>query len=243
MATIENNNLIFTEDEIKRKSKISGHTFVQLDELDPFTKWGDALIYMHGILPKETIDEKYMLRGDFTEQLIRYVYKRDGHKIEFHDAKSVGYDDFKQVAIWGGLYDILLPEEKKVIEIKSKSMKDYDKIYREMPSYEVMQGMYYAYLLNYNYFIMEYVFYDEETEKEIFTGKKPTTLKNLKRLSKEIFVNADFVKRNMDTVLEKLNFFRKNFSIPLDAVSDDVLEKLGLTRPTVDMWSDFDLPF
>lgn len=238
---IENGYLVF-ENEILKNKKIGGHAFVGLNNLDHFKRVGDVLLSLFGIL-KEEVDEKYLKRGDYAENIIKYVYERDGHKCTTYDKKEIRYDNFKEYVNCGGLIDIELLEESTLIEVKSKSLKDYDYISKVgMPNSEIYQGMYYGYLRKYNSIKMEYVFFDKETEEEIFNSKKPTTLKNLKRLSKTYDVNRQEIENMIKNAIKLKTIAFNERKISVDLISDNALKKLNLFQEKIN--KDFaEVPF
>lgn len=236
---VENGYLIVELDEIKKFKKITGHSFVQLIGLDPFTKVGDCLLTMHNLY-SEKIDEKWLKRGDFAEKVVQRVYKRDGHKITTYDKYEIQFDNFQDYLWYGGLIDIELLEEKTLVEVKSKSLKDYDYICKNQPLQEIYQGLYYGYLRHYNTINMEWVFFDEQTQNEIFNDKPVTTLQNLKKLSKTYNVDENFMKLKLDEALQIVLNFRETGKIHISNISDKVLNYLGFDRNEIMM---NDLPF
>ena len=238
---IENGYLIIEKTEMTKFKKITGHSFVQLIGIDPFNKVGDCLLSMHGLY-SEKIDKKWLKRGDFAEKIIQKVYTRNGHKITTYVKNEVNYDNFRQYEHFGGLLDIELIEENSLIEVKSKSLKDYDYICKNQPQQEIYQGLYYGYLRQYPTITMEWVFFDEQTEQEIFNDKPITSLKNLKKLSLRFEVNKEHMKEQLSKALKIVLDFRENGKINLNDISDKVLKYLGLERPKEKDIFD-DLPF
>lgn len=236
---IENGYLVVDPSEIKKFKKITGHSFVQLIGIDPFTKVGDCLLTMHGLY-KEKIDEKWLKRGDFAERVVQRVYKRDGHIITTYKKEEVNYDNFQDNLWFGGLLDIELLEEKTLVEVKSKSMKDYDFIIKNPPLQEIYQGLYYGYLRDYGHITMEWVFFDKQTEEEIFNDLPVTTLQNLKKYSKTFAINRDSMKEKLDQARNVLIEFRETGKIHISNISDKVLNYLGFNRNDIMM---NDLPF
>lgn len=238
MARIEGDYLVITENIVEKK--IAGHAFVDILGANPYSQVGDALLKFHKVIT-ETVDEKWLKRGDFAEKIVQHVYSRDGEKIKVYDKRTIKYDNFPENKNFGGLIDIELPEKESLIEVKSKSLKDYENILRTPPKHEVLQGMLYAKLRNYTHFTMEWIFFDAQTEKEIFEGCKPTTLANLKRITKHFQVNDEYITAAMQNVLALVEDFRATKKIPLSKVSDEVLDKLNLIRPSEFGYED--LPF
>lgn len=236
---IENGYLIVEKEEIKKFKKITGHSFVQLIGVDPFTKVGDCLLTMHGLY-SEKIDEKWLKRGDFAERIMQSVYKRDGHKITTYNKYEINFDNFQDYLHYGGLIDIELLEENTLAEVKSKSLKDYEYICKNPPLQEIYQGLFYGYLRHYNSINMDWVFFDEKTQNEIFNDKPITTLQNLKKYSKTYAVDRESMKAKLDKALEIVLEFRENGKIHISDISDKVLTALGFDRNAIMMDS---LPF
>lgn len=236
---VENGYLYLEKNELKKKKKITGHSFVQLLGYDNFTPIGDCLLSMHGIYT-EKIDEKWLKRGDFAEKVIQLVYKRDKHEIVVYDKKQINYDNFQNYEYFGGIIDI--PTENRLVEVKSKSIKDYDYIIKNIPKAEIYQALYYGYLKGYNSITMEYVFFDKQTENEVFNGVPVTTIKNLKRFSKDFKIDFEIMKQKLIDAKKVVLDFRANLRIPISQISDKVLKELGLSKDKAieDMLKGFD---
>ena len=222
---VENGNLVF-DDDFKFK-KIGGHNFVELLGMNPYSKVGDTLLKMFKVI-KSDIDPKWLRRGDFAERIVRGVYERDGHRTVVYDKKKCNYDNFQNSNEITGLIDIELPDERTLIEVKSKSMKDYDKIMKEPPKSEVYQALLYGYMRNYKYIIMEWIFFDEETEKEVFAGQKPTTLRYLKRISRQYEVNNLEIANMIGKAVAIEKRFLEVKYIPLSLINESIQKDLGI---------------
>ena len=227
---IDNEYIYFEPNEVpKMNKKITGHSFVDLLGFNPYTKVGDALLVLHGII-KSQVDEKWLRRGDFAEDLVMKVYKRDfPNSILFHykDKKAIDYDNFKMLyKDFGGIIDIEDATLFKIIEVKSKNIKDYEKIQNVKPLHEVYQGLFYAFLRGYEDCTMEWVFFDDESENLIFEGKQPKTLKNLKKESYPIKVNKQEMKQLCNKSFVIVRDFRKNLKIALKDISPKILNEL-----------------
>ena len=160
-------------DFLKYDYKISAHNFVYLLGLDNFNKPGDALLNIFGFY-KSKVDPKWLKRGSFAEKIVKQVYERDGHKCTTYNAKEIGYNCFNKPPFCG-VIDIELLEEKTLVEVKSKNVKDYDYIRNNPPLNEVYQGLLYGYLRDYSQIVMEWIFFDTETENQIFNDQPITT--------------------------------------------------------------------
>ena len=105
------------------------------------------------------------MRGDFAEQIVKKIYERDGYNCTTYDKKQIKYDNFYDDRYFSGIIDIELIDNNTLIEVKSKSMKDYDKIVKYPPKHEIYQGLMYGFLRGYESIIMEWIFFDETTEQ------------------------------------------------------------------------------
>lgn len=222
---VENGNLIIEPYEYLKIKKVTGHSFVDLLGLNKFSKYGDALLTLHNVV-KEKVDPKYLKRGDFAEKIAKLYYEREGHDCVVYNKDEINYDNFKENKNWGGIIDIEIPNENTLIEVKSKSLKDYDLIVKQPPLAEVYQGMYYAYLRGYSRFKMFWLFFDDQTENEIFAGKKPTTINFLKKFEKEYIVDIEDMNAKIEQVKKILKNFRETRVIPLSAISSKYIELL-----------------
>lgn len=223
---IENNKLVFDKKELKIKKKIPARIFAGLNNFDKFNSPEMYLLMHHGLIPDEKIDPKYKLRGDFAENLVRKVYVRDGFNIIYHVPEDCNYDCFPHIKDWGGVPDIELPFDDTLIEVKSKSMSNYDYVSKYPSPSEYYQGLYYAYHRNFSSCIMEWIFFDPDTEDEIYNYKKPTTLKNLKRISKRYDVDRPEMSILLSNAKTKVERFRDNPEIPVDSIKPDVLQRI-----------------
>lgn len=209
--------------------KVTGHSFVGLIGLDQYNKPGDTLLYMHGILPN-VVDPKYLKRGDYAEEIVLKVYKRDFKDddiVRYDDKKAINYDNFKDDYInLGGIIDIENLTKKEIIEVKSKSMKDYEKINQIKPLNEVYQGLLYTYLRKYDKLTMEWIFFDEESENALFNDGRPKTNKNLKRISYSIKCNHNEMSGLCQRALKVVKKFRQDYKIKLSDISPKNIELL-----------------
>lgn len=221
-----------TDITIQTKKKMTGHSFVELCGFSNFRKKGDTVLSLLGAY-KETVDPKYLRRGDFAENIARAYYKRLGKNILYYseeDKKANHYDFYQSYLQCGGIPDIKIPEELLNIEVKSKSLSKYDSLIVNLPKEEVYQGLYYAYLDHDKTNTMFYVFFDEESEKAIFEGRKPETLKNVKIYLESYPVNQNEMKELISSALKYYNTCIKEMRIPLKDISQSVLDKLGFKR-------------
>ena len=222
---VKNNILYFEPSDYLRKKKISARSLVELVGLNNFKKAGDAILSIYSVV-KEDVDPKWLRRGEFAERIVKAVYERDGHKCVTYNPQEIKYDCFPEDPFFGGIIDIDLPEEDTLIEVKSKDLKSYDMIDKNPPKHEVYQGMFYAYKRHYHRFKVIWVFFDPETQEEIFQGKKPTTLKNIKKLEKDFRVDFDEMSSILDKARDIINNFAVKKCIPISDISPELFEKL-----------------
>lgn len=219
-----------TKITIQTKKKITGHSFVELCGLSAFNKKGDSVL---GLLKlhKNEVDPKYLYRGDMAEKIVAFYLKKNNIDYIYYteeDKKKFNYDFFQNYAQCGGIPDFEIPSHDYLIEVKSKSMSKYNEIVEEQPKEEVYQGLYYAYLRGYEKAKLIWVFFDEQTEQEIFANKKPTTLKNVKFYSKEYVVNKEEIKKMLyDSLLYYCKCVQEK-RIPIADISPKVLQELDL---------------
>ena len=124
------------------------------------------------------------------------------------------------------MIDIELPDEDTLIEVKSKDLKNYNLIASNPPLAEVYQGMFYAYMRHYNRFKMVWIFFDPETQEEIFNDKKPTTLKNLKKLENNYKVDYEKMSSLLEKARDMVNDFSVSKKIPISDISPEIFERL-----------------
>lgn len=210
---------------LKTKKKITGHSFVNLCSLNPYSKKGDTVLELLKFFKNE-VDPKYLYRGNMAETVVAYLLKKNNIDYIYYteeDKKKYNYDFFQEYAQCGGIPDFEIPSQDYLIEVKSKSLAKYNEIVANPPKEEIYQGLYYAYLRGYQKARLIWVFFDEETEKEVFANKKPTTLKNIKIYSQDYVVNKEEIKQML---YDSLLYYCKCVSekrIPISDISPKVL--------------------
>lgn len=223
-------NYLYFETNItpQTKKKITGHSFVELCGLSAFNKKGDTVL---GLLEfyKNQVDPKYLNRGNIAEKIVELLLKKNNINYIYYteeDKKKYGYDFFPQLFQFGGIPDFEIPEQDYLIEVKGKSMSKYDEIVKEQPKEEVYQGLYYSYLRGYKKAKLIWVFFDEETEKEIFAGKKPTTLSKCKIFAKDYDVNREELHQMAYDSALYYNKCIQEKRIPIEDISPKVLRSV-----------------
>lgn len=157
--------------------KLASRTFPCLMGVNPYESIGKTILERFKLTEKEEIDEYWGIRGDIAELLVldflRESYKKQGIEVELKtwDKKEVSYDNFSRNEKFGGLLDIAIAspkEHRAVVEVKSKSMKDYDKIKANKGNKEeVLQGIFLTKLSNVSKCLMVYVFFTPDQEQTI----------------------------------------------------------------------------
>lgn len=226
---VENEYLMLDESDMPKKiKKITGHPFVDLVGLNKYSKKGDAVLSLLKLY-KSDFDNKYLYRGEMAERMIGLILKRQGKKFITYDEKAKkenNYDFFPDYKEIGGIPDFEIPSEETIHEVKGKSMEKYAEIKKETPKEELYQGLMYAYMRKWPNLIMDYVFFDVESEKLLFENKKPKTLDNCKILQKKYKVNREEME---DLILEAVSYYKEcidNRRIPLKDISKKVLDYL-----------------
>ena len=238
---IDKDYLYFDDNDIIKNKRITGTTIADLMGINKWKTQGDCLLNMFGIIV-EPFDEYYTKRGALAERLALKSLEKRGHKCITYNAQEIGWNNFPQNKNnLGGVIDIELPLEKTLYEIKSKSMKDYEEILKNGNVVQEQQAIHYGYLREYDKVHIMWIFFDEQTEYEIKNDLPITTLKNLKMIERELFVNREEL---VYMYLEVINFYDEcytNRRIPLHLISDKYLNKLGFERPKKEIFEDVDL--
>lgn len=247
MLTIENGYIILDKEvDPNNKKKITGHSFVQLAGLDEYAKPGDAVLSLLKYY-KADVDKKYLYRGELAEKMIGFMLTKNNKQFVYHDEedkKRNNYDFFPNYKFCGGIPDFEIPSEKTIHEVKSKSMEKLEDIMSKLPKGELWQGLFYTYLKRWNYLVMDYVFFDSETEKYVFNNQRPKTLDKCQVRffpyqivwgEEEIKPKLNYVyaKDIKEKIIEAICYYDKCLTekrIPLEDVSPQVLRKIGLTN-------------
>jgi hypothetical protein len=193
--------------------KITSRAFACLLGKNTFESAGKTILERCNMVEKETIDPYYTVRGAIGEHLIEDYfidvykkYKKMEIKVLSWDAKSVNFDNFAKNPMFGGLLDRAISEpkeERAVIEVKSKSLKDYAFIDgKKGVEEEVLQGKFLSALSKTETCHMAYIFFDEQQE---------TLLKNY---VKDLINLGDNVNNiNAKDVIKALNWRYELFKI------------------------------
>ena len=226
---INGDYLEFTDLELNKrsKSKIGGHAFAELLGLNEYATPYDALL-THFYIVEGTFDERYRRRGEWAEKITAQVMKKRGKNVKLYNDKNYYGDCFgKEVhPVMGGVIDVELPDDKTLVEVKSKSLSDLAKIEANPPKHEVIQGLLYGYLKGYEQITMMWIFFDPVTEQQIFDGKPITSFKNIKKLEQTYTVNRQVMEKMINKVIEIRDNFLKEKKIALAALSPKMVERV-----------------
>jgi hypothetical protein len=167
---------VFEKIKNAQHKKITSRAFACLLGKNSFESAGKTILERCNMVEKEAIDPYYTVRGAVGEHLIEDYfidvykkYKNIDVKVLSWDAKSVNFDNFAKNPTFGGLLDRAISEpkeERAVIEVKSKSLKDYAFIDgKKGVEEEVLQGKFLATLSKVSTCYMAYIFFDEQQEE------------------------------------------------------------------------------
>lgn len=221
-------------DQLTFFKKITGTDIADLAGMNKFKPKGDAVLFKLGYV-KEEFDTFYTKRGELAEKLAFKSLTRRGFNCVTYDKFKCHFDNFPENPYFGGLIDIEIPSRNTLYEIKSKNIKDWDKISKYGDSVQEEQAMHYGYLRKYPEVHIMWIFFDDETETKIKNGEEITSYKNLKMFEKSLPI--DYKKQKQihdDALLYYVDCICKQ-SVPLADVSDKYLNILKLKRPQTDL--------
>ena len=108
---IENDYLIIEPQDKIRETKIFSSKYPALIGASDFTKPGDAMLEMWGLVPKEPFDPFYTLRGEIAEQRVENAFKNNGAIYKHYgseSSKNKVFDLFTNNKFFGGVYDFVV---------------------------------------------------------------------------------------------------------------------------------------
>lgn len=225
MKTTKDNKLSFFK-------KITGTNIADLAGMNKFKPRGDAVLSMLGYVTEE-FDPFYTKRGKIAETLALKSLTKRGFKCVTYDGFKCHFDNFPNNPYFGGLIDIEIPSLNTLYEIKSKNIKDYDKIAKYGDSVQEEQAMHYGWLRRYGKVHIMWIFFDDESESEIKSDKPLSTYKNLKMFEKELIIDNDKQYEIHEKALLYYIDCLAHQTIPLEDVSDKYLGLLKLSRNQV----------
>lgn len=221
---------ITNENKLSFFKKITGTNIADLAGLNKFKPRGDAVLSIMGVV-KEPFDKFYTKRGEIAEQLALLTLQKRGYNCVVYEKKSVEYDNFPENPYFGGLIDIEIPSLNTLYEIKSKSIKDYEKISKYGDSVQEEQAMHYGWLRKYKQVHIMWIFFDEQSEYEILNNRPLSTYRNLKMFEKTLDIDFDYQTKIHHEALHYYIDCLAKCEVDIDDISDKYLDLLKLKRP------------
>ena len=173
----ENGLFHFKNTDLSYHKKLTSRAFATIIGVNKWESVGSAILERFKLVEKgEPIDPYYSVRGDLAEMLA-YDFLKNHYKVSkgidlelaTWEKDAIRYDNFPKNPKFGGMIDIAIKTPEKyraVCEVKSKSMKDLDKIKANKGNpEEVMQGVFLSYLSKVDKCLMVYVFFTPNQEK------------------------------------------------------------------------------
>ena len=159
------NNKIQIKTKALKTPNISSHTLVDLVGLNKYASVGKTLLTMFGLAERNSIPLYQMVKGQIVEEFAtRYLNELYGgrYNIEsFTLEQFKNYNQFQDQIPFSGALDKLIHGDIKLpVEIKSKEMREYDRIAnkRIYPKDQIVQGANQAYMYGAEKFMMLYGF-------------------------------------------------------------------------------------
>jgi hypothetical protein len=255
-----------------KHKKISSRAFPSILGENKFESIGKTILSLCRMEQYEPINPYYTIRGDIGERLV-YDYLKANYDVELMiwNKKDVNYDNFPKNLRFGALIDIAITAPKEyraVVEVKSKSLKDKQKIEEEGGLIEeVMQGKFIGHLSKVDNAIMVYIFLTPEQEealKNIVENMENPNDYNQNDIIRELGwtfsdmeivvmnfeINHDYIEDKMNVAWENLkravksgNISKVLFSNQDTQYLDNLVLNGGVKKPQSTKVDDDDLPF
>ena len=162
-------NKIVIHTKALKTPNISSHTLVDLCGLNKYATIGKTLLVMFGLAEKQEIPLYQTVKGGIVEEFAsRYLNELYGgrYNIEsFTLEQFARYNQFPEQLPFSGALDKLIHSEIKLpVEIKSKEMREYNKIAidKNYPKDQIIQGANQAYMYGAEKYMMLYGFLTKE---------------------------------------------------------------------------------
>lgn len=212
------------EEVPKYMPKITGTRYPALAGLDKFTKRGDQVLKDFKAIV-EPFDEFYTKRGAIGETLARRSLERDGHICTIYKGTR---DCFKGVKGYGGVIDIELINENTLYEIKTKNIKDYEKIIKYGSKEQEAQARHYGWLRGYHIVYIQWIFFPDNIEEWIKNGQPITSWSGIKTYIKKLYVNLEEEEKAHWNALQYYTKCYNEKRIPIEDISSEYQKKLGI---------------
>lgn len=150
---------------------ISSHTLVDLCGLNKYASVGKTLLSMFGLMERNPIPLYQTVKGGIVEEFATiylnelYGGRYDIESFTLEQFKKTNFNQFPDQLPFSGALDKLIHGDIKLpVEIKSKEMKEYEKIAvnKKYPKDQIVQGANQAYMYGAEKFMMLYGFLNEE---------------------------------------------------------------------------------
>lgn len=221
--------------------KIFSSKFGGLVGQDDFNKRGDIVLKMFKII-NEPFDEFYKWRGDSAEEFVYFNIssrfkdlKWYGETVSLSGKKT--FDMFNNEhfgAVLDFTYTDYIENETISLEIKSKNIKDYEKIQKNgAQNSHIAQAELAAYLGGYKKFNILYIFFTDEQEQMIKEAKESVLFSEneLKIFMCRFEVNEEKIKLQMNDAWEYCFWVSQFKKIPLQDISEKSFKLLGIIPP------------
>ena len=232
----KNDSYVFGHFDEKKMKKVTSRAFSCLLGDNHFESIGKTILERFKLTERQDIDEYWGVRGDMAELLVldflETTYKQKGIELDLRTwtKEEVNYDNFGSNKKFGGLLDIAIANPKEyraVIEVKSKSMKDVDKIKKSRGNIEeVLQGKFLTYLSNVSKCLMIYVFFTPEQEQTIkdYVKENDQTYPGM-NFAKMLIAKMDLTPSNMKILVFKHTIDSKaDFTADMNKAYNRLLE-------------------
>lgn len=218
--------------------KVFTSKFGSLIDLDPYNKRGDMVLQIFKVVPKDEFDPFYKWRGDSAEEYVMINLYNSYPDLKWYGAMENlknNYDMFEENKDFGGVLDFTYT--KKIsklpcsLEIKSKNIKNYEKILKNGPDkVHIAQASLGAYLAKMNDYDILYVFFTDEQEQRIRQAKEsiPFFDGELKTLSFHSTIDTQLLNEQMFDAIEYCKWCYERKLVPLKDISEETLKKLNL---------------
>lgn len=171
----ENDLFRFLNHFIGEPKKLTSRAFPSLLGENKWESIGKNIMERYRMTQKDKIDPFYTVRGEIAEMLaeeylVGFYKEKLNIDIETKrwDKEKINYDNFPKNPRFGGMLDIAIVNPKEhhtVVEVKSKSIKDLDKVVANKGNREeVLQGVFLTYLSVKKKCLMVYIFFTPEQE-------------------------------------------------------------------------------
>ena len=172
---------VYYKSEYIKQPKISSHTLVDLLDFNKFSRPGKTILNIFGLTKKSPIDPYQTYKGGIVEIFAkRFLLKEYGADADIEaftvsQFKDSNMNQFPEAAPFSGVLDIMMHMPIKLpVEVKSKEMKEYERIVKHgmYPKDQLVQGANQAVLAGVDKYMMLWGFISEDLSKLLKTIAK-----------------------------------------------------------------------